>query len=767
MSTCRVCKGKHGFCKKCIGEILPFSKYENELETNPILKRTSHLSNLFNELNEAFVQEQEIGEDESDTVNKIECKYFDIEEFKNLQLNSKKSFSLFHLNVASLSLNSDDLHTILTATNFEFDIIGISETRIKNLIPSCSNLQIENHSNEDTPTESSAGGTRLYISKRLAYKRRNDLQLYKAGELESTFVEIINNNSNNTIVGCIYRHPSMSIKEFNDNFLETLFHNLSKESKKKIYLIGDFNIDLLKVNTHNQTGSFLDIVESNEFMPQILLPTRLTSRSKTLIDNIFVNHFNETTTSGNLTCTVSDHLPQFLVSHYEKSSIEQSHNIKVRNMKNFVEEDFIEDIKKLDWTQLLNTSRDDINHSFDTFISILNTLLDKHAPFKTMNKKELKLQQKPWISKGILCSIRKRDIIFRKLKKATKQTVKSNLHAKYKNYRNQIVLLTRLSKRNYYSTFFTTNMGNLRKTWEGIREIVSIKEKSKCTPNCIMSNGKNITNQKEIANNFNSFFSSIGNKIQNEIFSQHKSYSDFLKNSSQNSIFLTPTDPSEVASLISSLNTKKATGPNSIPSFIISKISKEVSIPLSSLINCSFVTGTFPTNLKVARIIPVHKQGSKLSVNNYRPISLLSNIHKIFEKIMYKRLYDFLCKQNSFYELQFGFRSKHSTTHALISLTEKIREAPDNNKYAFGIFIDLKKAFDTVDHNILLKKLEHYGVRGVPNEWFRSYLTGRKQFVTINGSDSKTIGVNIGVPQGSVLGPLLFLVYMNEIFTPQ
>ena len=129
-----------------------------------------------------------------------------------------------------------------------------------------------------------------------------------------------------------------------------------------------------------------------------------------------------------------------------------------------------------------------------------------------------------------------------------------------------------------------------------------------------------------------------------------------------------------------------------------------MSIPLSRLINCSFVTGTFPTNLKVARIIPVHKQGSKLSVNNYRPISLLSNIHKIFQKIMYKRLYDFLCKQNSFYELQFGFRSKHLTTHALISLTEKIREALDNNKYALGIFIDLKKAFDTVDHNILLKK---------------------------------------------------------------
>ena len=156
-----------------------------------------------------------------------------------------------------------------------------------------------------------------------------------------------------------------------------------------------------------------------------------------------------------------------------------------------------------------------------------------------------------------------------------------------------------------------------------------------------MNNWKNVTNHLDIADNFNSFFSSIGNKIQNEVFSQHKSYSDFLKNSSQNSIFLTPTNPNEVASLISSLNTKKATGPNSIPSFVLSKIGKEVSVPLSWLINCSFVTGTFPKNLKVARIIPIHKKGSKLSVDNYRPISLLSNINEIFEKLMYKRLYDF------------------------------------------------------------------------------------------------------------------------------
>ena len=133
MSICRVCQGKKRLCKKCIGEIFPFSQYDNDndYEINPFLKRTSHHSNLFNKLNQAFVQDQEIGEDENDTVNQIECKHFDIEEFKNLRMNPKKSFSLFHLNVASLSLNFDDLHTILTTINLNFDIIGITETRLK------------------------------------------------------------------------------------------------------------------------------------------------------------------------------------------------------------------------------------------------------------------------------------------------------------------------------------------------------------------------------------------------------------------------------------------------------------------------------------------------------------------------------------------------------------------------------------------------------------------------------------------------------------
>ena len=751
------------FCAVCLSESLPFSPDINM----PDVLTKSPFTELFSQLNQRFesIQEPE-DDDEVDELNVLtKCSYMDIAELNKRCSGSKINFSLFHLNIASLSLNFENLISALYSLDHKFDVIGVSETRIQKSVGCSSNINIDNYSFEETPTESSAGGTGLYVSNSLVYKRRPDLELYKKNQLESTFIEIICDGSSNIIVSCIYRHPCMPLTEFNEDFLQPLFVKLSSEHNKKIYLMGDFNVDLLKADNHLNSSAFLDIIETNSFLPKILLPTRVTSKSRTLIDNIFTNQLDHGCFSGNLDLSFSDHLPQFLITPVYNDSVPKKHNIFIRDMKGFNEDNFKSDIQTANWDELMNCDYGDINHSFDRFLDKFNTILNKHAPLKKANKKEIKTQQKPWITRGILCSIKKRDIIFRQLRKCKGQERKNNLEVRYRLYRNQIVSLIKTSKKLHMQNYFMANSRNMRKTWLGIKSIINVKNTCNFTPSHIVKNGVAFTEPKSIANRFNEFFSTIGNKVQDKVYSDHVSFENFLNNPSHDSIFLTPTSPLEVQNVISSFRKNKSLGPNSIPSSFLCLIADEISPLISKLINLSFETGQFPTAMKLAKITPVHKKGSQTDLDNYRPISLLSNINKAFEKIMYERVYKFLSTQNSFFEKQFGFRVKHSTAHALISLTEHIREALDNNKFACGIFIDLKKAFDTVDHGILLKKLSYYGIRGLPNEWFKSYLTERKQFVSINGFDSKILKTSIGVPQGSVLGPLLFLIYINDLNT--
>ena len=303
----------------------------------------------------------------------------------------------------------------------------------------------------------------------------------------------------------------------------------------------------------------------------------------------------------------------------------------------------------------------------------------------------------------------------------------------------------------------------MKKTWDGIRDLINVSKKSSTNINEIVHNKQTFTDNKDIAKALNNYFVNVGPSIEQKIPKGKFPFQSYLGDQNPTALTLNPCDADEIANIISTFGAGKASGPYSIPTNLLKEFSQYFSKPIAIIINKSLQEGVFPQPLKTALVCAIFKKNDKTKCANYRPISLLSNISKIFERVMYNRMEHFIEEHNLIYKYQFGFRKKYSTNHALLSIVEQINSNLDKKNFACGIFVDLQKAFDTVDHKILLSKLSHYGINGFANKWLESYLTNRSQSVTLSGCTSDDQNITCGVPQGSILVPLLFTMYINDM----